>query len=233
MRPVVNSMRVPPSRMLFMNMVRKIAYIEGRTAFEQYHEMQRLGFSESAIARLLTPAVALGEIRKLTRDAFDEPAHASALTRCLFADISINLPGDMLAKLDRTSMQNSLEARCPLLDYRLVEHSFSIPDRFKMRGNRLKAILKETFEPRFPRGFLDKPKMGFGIPVGLFLRNELREKLGSIIKSDLLAASGLFNREYLKTLYEGHLSGLDHTFQLWPVYVFGVWLEKNQDRVIL
>jgi asparagine synthase (glutamine-hydrolysing) len=232
-RPLVNALPAPASFMLLMNKVKKIANSEGADAFEQYHDMQRLGYSESGIRELLAASAKTGSIKELTRAKFDAPAGASDLARCLYADIAINLPGDMLAKLDRTSMQNSLEARCPFLDYRLVEHSFTIPDSYKMRGNRLKAILKETFEGRFPPGFLDKPKMGFGIPIGLFLRNELRDRMWSIVRSQALRDSGLFNMNYVENLFKGHLSGRDRTFQLWPVYVFGLWLENNMGSILL
>jgi asparagine synthase (glutamine-hydrolysing) len=232
-RPIVNALPVPPSLMLFMNKVKKIANSEGKNPFEQYHEMQRLGFSERAADGLLAAAVKTGFVRNMTKAKFESLAGASDLARCLYTDITINLPGDMLAKLDRTSMQNSLEARCPFLDYRLVEHSFTIPDQYKMAGNRLKAILKETFQSRFPAGFLDKPKMGFGIPVGLFLRNELREKMSAIVRSEAMRNTGLFNMKYVEDLFQGHLHGLDRTFQLWPVYVFGLWLERNMNSIQL
>jgi len=232
-RPLANGLPVPAAIMPLMNKIKKIVNSDGANAFEQYHDMQRLGFSESASRELFTEAVKTGFIRNYTRDKFNMPASASDLTRCLFADIEINLPADMLTKLDRASMLSSLEARCPFLDYRLVEHSFSIPDSEKMRGNRLKAILKDTFKDKFPPGFLDKPKMGFGIPVGLFLRKELKERMSSIVKSQAMQQTGLFNMNSIQNLYNRHLSGLDHTFQLWPIYVFGLWLEMNADLIDL
>lgn len=231
LRPLVNAAPVPPALMPLFNKIKKMVNSDGADAFEQYHDVQRLGFSESAARNLFTDAIKSGYVKNYTREKFNEPGNASDLTRCLYADIVVNLPADMLTKLDRTAMQNSLEARCPFLDYRLVEQSFSIPDTAKMRGNRLKAILKDTFAAKFPPGFLDKPKMGFGIPVGLFLRKELKDRMWAVARSNAMEQTGLFNTEYIRRLYERHLRGLDHTFQLWPIYAFGLWLEKNEGLI--
>jgi asparagine synthase (glutamine-hydrolysing) len=225
--PFVNALPTPASLSIIMNKIKKIINNDGENIFKQYHAMQRLGFSEMELCRLFMNTGYSEEIKKTAQNHFDELSNSSDLSRVLYTDIVIGLEGDMLAKVDRATMQNSIEARCPFLDFRLVETSFSLSDKLKIHNNRLKALIKDTFEPDFPKGFLDKKKMGFGIPIGEFLKNELRLSMERLLSMEQLTELKCLNMEYIKELFILHCNGNRQTFKLWSFYVFALWFEKN------
>ena len=119
---------------------------------------------------------ALGSYR--TAELFEELYRAAdvpdPLSRIQYIDFKTYLPDDILTKVDRVSMANSLEVRCPLLDHHLVEYVAGLPSRFKLRGRRTKLILKEAVRGLVPEEILRRPKMGFAMPLGTWLRKELR-----------------------------------------------------------
>jgi len=129
--------------------------------------------------------------------------------------------------VDRTSMQNSLEARSPFLDFRLIEYVFNLPDAFKMDSRSQKKILKETFAPLLPKGHFDLPKLGFGIPIGDFLNHELQGEMKSLLGDPAIRESGLVNTALVEKMYQGHTKGVVRSFQLWTFFVFAAWLKKN------
>jgi asparagine synthase (glutamine-hydrolysing) len=119
--------------------------------------------------------------------------------------------------------------RNPLLDFRIVEFALGLPDKFKMQGKTLKYLLKKAYEKDFPPGFLQKPKQGFAIPAGEFLKKEFKQQMNSMLANgSALDSMNVFNMDYLRTLFISHCSGKYHTFQLWPMYVFGKWLENSR-----
>lgn len=230
-KPLVNSLPAPASLATALNKARKIVNNDGATAFEQHHFMQRLGYSEKEILQLLPGNNCWTHARQLAQERYEDVPVKSPLSKALFTDIKVGLEGCMLAKVDRATMQNSLEARCPLLDYRLVEHSFSIPDHYKLNNGQLKYILKEAFARQLPPEILKKQKMGFQIPIGAFLRRELQGKMNGYLSSEKLAALNLVNQSYLKELYQAHCRGQDRTFQIWAFYAFALWVESFYDYI--
>jgi asparagine synthase (glutamine-hydrolysing) len=213
--------------------MRKLVGVNTSSAFDAYHSLQCLGFPQEKLHEILPRNMQLQSTRDRAFDVFKTLSERTNLDRALYADITMGLEGDMLTKVDRSSMLASVETRCPYLDHRMVEFSFSIPPQFKMRGSKLKAVLKDTFEDRFPRNFFDKPKMGFGIPVGQFLRTVFSSRLTGIIESGPLHDTGIIDINHARKLVEEHHRGIDHTFKLWTIFSFGLWLEKNQSRIRL
>ena len=217
----------------YLNKLKKLASVDTQTPFNAYHSMQCLGFSRKLRERLCPESLINDYPTIISRACFDALGQADVLNKALYTDMMIGLEGDMLTKVDRASMLASIEARSPFLDHRLVEFSFTIPPRYKVAHHRLKAILKDTFADRFPAHFLDKKKMGFGIPVGHFLRTVFSGRLSAMAVSGPLVESGLIDASFLRTLIEEHHHGRDHTFHLWCVFAFGLWYEKHAGNVVL
>jgi asparagine synthase (glutamine-hydrolysing) len=139
-------------------------------------------------------------------------------------DRCISLEGDMLVKVDRTSMLNSLECRAPFLNKNLWEFANSLPEDYLLKGYSKKHILKEAFKHEFPEGFLDKSKKGFVVPVGDWLRSGLKKELESYIETVFLEDQNIFNIDYIKQLVNNHLTGKeDNSYKVWTYYTFQKW----------
>ncbi|EGV45046.1 asparagine synthase (glutamine-hydrolyzing) [Bizionia argentinensis JUB59] len=139
-------------------------------------------------------------------------------------DRLVSLEGDMLVKVDRTSMMNSLECRAPFLNKTLWDFANSLPENYLLKGWSKKHILKEAFKHKFPQGFLEKSKKGFIVPVGDWLRSSLKSELKSYIDSKLLSKQNIFNSNYIRPLVLNHLSGKeDNSYKVWAFYTFQKW----------
>ena len=144
----------------------------------------------------------------------------SGLDASQYADLTFWLPGDILTKVDRTSMAVSLEAREPLLDHRLVEFAARLPEKFRVRGREGKALLKQAMERHLPRDILYRPKQGFVTPIAQWLRGPLAEDARGIARSACLAQTGWFDAKRIAALAEAHIGGrADHSRLLWQLLV--------------
>lgn len=149
-----------------------------------------------------------------------------------FRDIDklISLEGDMLVKVDRTSMLNSLECRAPFLNKKIWNFTNQLPEKFLIKGFDKKYILKESFSKYFPKGFLDQKKKGFGVPVGDWLRGSLQSELLSYVDADFLKKQNIFDLEWVSKLVMNHVNGkIDNTFKVWTYYCFQKWYKANYD----
>jgi asparagine synthase (glutamine-hydrolysing) len=186
------------------------------------------------LAELLRPdfTSALRPIDRLHYLAGERPrmAHRSPLSQLLHVNFTSYLADDLLVKVDRCTMANSLEARSPFLDRELIEYVARLPDRFKLDGARYKAILRDAFADLLPPEIDRRPKMGFGVPLGAWFRGNLREPM-----SDLLLASGARYREmlsgpFVEKLVQRHLTGEANLGpQLWSIMCFERWLQMLPD----
>ncbi len=147
------------------------------------------------------------------------------LARILYTDLKMYLPGDILVKVDRMSMANSLEVRSPLLDHKLIEFAARIPSNLKMRNGEKKYILKKAFGRILPREILERRKHGFVVPLAHWFRYELRDMAEkSIFGNDLMP--DYFNIEGIRTIWAEHQQGrVDHGTLLWTIFIFSLWLE--------
>ena len=163
---------------------------------------------------------------QLYRDA-DGP---DPLSRIQYIDFKTYLPEDILTKVDRASMAHSLEVRCPFLDHRVVEYAAGLPSGLKLRGTNTKRILKEAFGPLLPPGILQRRKMGFVVPVGDWLRHDLRD----LVEDRVLAGSlehGLFDSAVLRKWWSEHRHGRrNRTTELWAVLMFNSWHARHARR---
>ena len=142
-------------------------------------------------------------------------------------DRKISLEGDMLVKVDRASMLNSLECRAPFLNKEIWNFTNNLPDKFLLNGFDKKILLKESFKQYFPKQFLDKSKKGFSVPVGDWLRDVFKDELLSFTESEFLIKQGIFKFEYIRLLVDNHISGKeDNTFKVWTFYCFQKWYKN-------
>ena len=145
----------------------------------------------------------------------------------LYMDVKGLLHGDMLTKVDRMSMANSLEVRVPFLDYTLVEYAFRLKGDIKLRGKIGKYILIETFKDILPPSIHNRPKYGFEMPIGAWLRNELKFLIDEYLEKDLIKKQGLFNFDIIDELIKNHLANRrDTSWHLWNLIVFQHWYRR-------
>ncbi len=150
--------------------------------------------------------------------------------RLLYLDSKTYLPSDILTKVDRMSMANSLEARAPLLDHELIEFAATIPSNLKMKGSETKYILKKAMEGVVPNEILYREKQGFGVPIGDWINAQLRTRILSDLSDRRSRERGYFNESYISTLIGEHSSGRrDHSHALWSLWMLELWHRRYID----
>lgn len=148
--------------------------------------------------------------------------------KMMMLDMLTYLPDDILVKVDRAGMAVSLETRIPFLDQRIIEFSWSLPDSMKMREGQGKWILREILFKHVPKELVDRPKMGFSVPIGEWLRGPLRQWAEELIDESRLNREGIFKSGPIRKKWTEHLSGkCNWEYHLWDVLIFQAWLEAQ------
>jgi asparagine synthase (glutamine-hydrolysing) len=146
-------------------------------------------------------------------------------------DKIISLEGDMMVKVDRTSMLTSLECRAPFLNKEIWNFTSQLPENYLINGWDKKHILKESFKNYFPKDFLNKSKKGFGVPVGDWLKAGLKNELLSYIDKSFIEKQNIFYFETISSLVNNHLQGkVDNTFRVWTFYCFQKWYKQIHEK---
>lgn len=169
---------------------------------------------------------------KEPRSLLDDPLPAEGAEpgplRMMYQDSMSYLPDDILCKVDRAAMATSLETRVPFLDHRVAELAWRMPLHMKIRGNEGKWALRQVLYKHVPRELIERPKAGFGIPVGQWLRGPLRDWAEALLDEQRLQREGFFFPGPILAAWEQHKSGQqDWTARLWSVLMFQSWLEEN------
>jgi asparagine synthase (glutamine-hydrolysing) len=153
------------------------------------------------------------------------------LDKTLFVDVMSYLPDDLLVKVDIASMANSLEARSPFLDHKVMEFAASLPPELKLKGLQTKYLLKRAFSPLLPREILNRKKMGFGVPIDRWLRNELKDFTYEIMLENRTIQRGLFRREAVQLLIDEHMAKqADHSYRIWTLLFLELWYRMFIDK---
>lgn len=170
----------------------------------------------------------LGENGRLVDDGFLREALAGGpprgTDRLLRADLMSYLPEDLLVKMDRATMANSLEARSPLLDHRLVEFAAALPIGRKMRGRATKIVLREVAGQLLPQEILRRPKRGFSVPVAAWFKGELGDRFAELALAPDAAIRGLIDQQVVQGLFDDHRAGRgEYDSELWAMLMLEMW----------
>lgn len=149
-------------------------------------------------------------------------------SRIMFVDSMSYMPDDILVKVDRAAMAVSLETRAPFLDHRVAELAWTLPISMKIRNGNGKHILRQVLYKYVPQHLIDRPKMGFGIPLDQWLREDLRDWAESLLAPERLKNEGYFDVNLIRDAWQMHLSGSkNYGYRLWSVLMFQAWLQEQ------
>lgn len=168
---------------------------------------------------------------QLMAEALQRCRASALLDRTLSADVQLYLPYDLLVKVDIACMAHALEARSPFLDHELMEFAARLPARMKLRGSVSKYCLKKAFEKKLPPEILHRKKMGFGVPLQRWFREDLRQPVHDVLLDSRTASRGYFQRAAVEKLLHEHMQGrADHSYRLWALFYLELWHRIIIDR---
>lgn len=167
------------------------------------------------------------DIYDLTNSLFQKAKSLDPLDRAIYIYINMYLTDDILTKVDRASMANSLEVRAPFLDTEFAEFASSIPSEFKLRNFKKKWILKDTLKHKLPKETLAKPKQGFVVPLGKWLKEDLKPLLMEALNKSKIGREGIFNYSYINDLLHGKIAGRNDIHkEIWNLFIFEMWYDR-------
>jgi asparagine synthase (glutamine-hydrolysing) len=173
--------------------------------------------------------IGANDISTSVTDIHDRIDFDSIEDKMMYLDSISYLPDDILTKIDRASMCVSLETRVPFLNHQVVEFANALPLSMKIKNGESKWILRQLLYKYIPKDLIERPKMGFGIPIDIWLRGPLRDWAESLLNKSRIENEGYLNYEPIKRKWDEHLSGKRNwQYHLWDVLMFQAWLERNK-----
>src|SRR6185503_5865417 len=165
-------------------------------------------------------------VQQYYREIEDRQPGADFLQKMSYVELSNRLPELLLMRVDKHSMQHSLEARAPFLDYEVTSYVLGLPVRLKVNGRTTKYVLKEAVRPYLPAEVIDRPKQGFRVPLPEWLAKDLAPWAERQLFHSSLSSLGIFQMDYVRGLWETHKAGArDCSFDLWSLVNLAVWHE--------
>jgi asparagine synthase (glutamine-hydrolysing) len=160
------------------------------------------------------------------------PEGADALLQAFYFEAIANLTGDMLVKVDRMSMANSLEVRCPLLDHKLAELAMALPPDWKMHAGRGKRILLKALADRLPPAAINREKRGFAVPLPIWFRGELKEFLHDHLLAKRFANRKIASPHFVRYMIDEHMRGRrDNSHWLWQLLMLELWFREHENQI--
>ena len=200
-------------------------FLKGFEGSRRYRHSQWLGsFSISEKWNLWNKDLASKIPHHNTLKVVDDYANRGSEQELIYMYLKTYLQDDILVKVDRASMMNSLEVRAPFMDVHVVDFLNRLPYEYKLKGFTGKHLLKETMRGKLPADIIDRPKKGFGIPVSLWLKNELKDLCNDLLSKEAIEFQGLFDYTYVEQLKQNHFKGRQNNRkELWNLMVFQLW----------
>jgi asparagine synthase (glutamine-hydrolysing) len=207
---------------------RTLAELLSMTEYQRVHRLRGV-LTDTARERLYHPEFRT-RVARSAHHYLEQVYDAGSLDRrdrVFRMDLLSYLPDDLLVKVDRASMAHGLECRSPLLDHHLLEFACRLPAKWKIRWGQSKYIFKEAIRPLFPRGFLDRPKMGFSVPIGEWFRGEWKSWVSAALLDGPLARRPILDRGELQAILAEHGSGRrNRETLLWNLALLSLWFER-------
>lgn len=222
--------RALPRNAYGKNFIRNISlddaarYVDYNSYFNE--EKKRYLFSSDMLG-------SIGDYNSSSRieEYFYAPASTNHLNRLMYFDSKVYLPGDVLAKVDRMSMANSLETRAPLLDHKLIEFAQRIPPSLKLKGLETKYILKKAVEGIIPQEIIYRKKQGFDVPIKHWFNIELKDMIDDTLNDSKTRTRGIFNHKEVVEILDEHRRGRrDNARQIWELFMLELWFRRFIDN---
>jgi asparagine synthase (glutamine-hydrolysing) len=203
-------------------------FLKGFESSKRFRHSQWLGsFSISEKKNLWSKDIEFKIPHQNTLRVVDEYAKRGSEQELIYMYLKTYLQDDILVKVDRASMMNSLEVRAPFMDVNVVNFLNRLPYAYKLKGFKGKHLLKETMRGKLPEDIIDRPKKGFGIPVSLWLKNELKDLCNDLLSKEAIESQGLFDYTYVEQLKQNHFKGRQNNRkELWNLMVFQLWRQN-------
>jgi asparagine synthase (glutamine-hydrolysing) len=201
----------------------KLVHLLDQTDIADIYRMTICLWSKDELPQIMGKYLPESQYEKTFSETEDWPL----LSRLMLVDQRTYLPDAMLTKVDRASMAVSLEVRVPLLDHRVVEYTAKLPDNLKYRNGTGKYLLKRLLGQYLPAHLIERPKMGFGVPIDRWFRSELKDLLLDYLSPERIKKEGLFNHNLVENKLKEHLSGqINHHYRLWALLMWEMWRER-------
>ncbi len=224
----------PNSEKSLLSRSKRLLSVLNKTFLERYvNWISYIRFDD--ISNLVNPMVFSGSVKNNYKDDvysyftqhLNGMEKTSLLTQLLYLNFKTYLPDDLLVKMDRMTMANSLEGRSPFLDRELIEYAFTIPDNLKLKGFNTKYNLKQTFRDILPKEVMHRGKMGFGVPLGTWFRTKLKSYMEEHLISGNPMIYTYLNAKEIQRIFDEHQNGVrDHGLKLWLFLSLELWLRN-------